>query len=89
MKLELLAQSAAFLLLGALLVMTLGVAVHFELARLLLSITVAGVCLVAELYVIFKILHRFWKWSGIMTGALFKTVSITALMNRLPKRGKA
>ena len=74
MKLELLAQSAAFLLLGALLVMVLGVAVHYELARLLLSITVAGVCLLAEFYVIFKILHRLWKWSGTLVGSLFKTI---------------
>ena len=85
MKLELLAQSAAFLLLSALLVMVLGVAVHYEMARLLLSIVFAGVCLVAEFYVIFKILCRLWKWSGIMAGALFKTVSINSADEQVAK----
>ena len=74
MKLELLAQSAAFILLSALLVTVLGVAVRYEMARLLLSIVFAGVCLVAEFYVIFKVLHRLWKWSGTLVGSLFKTI---------------
>jgi hypothetical protein len=72
MKLELLAQSATFFVLGALLMLLLGVGVHFGLARLVLSILVASVCVVAELYVIYKVLHRLWKWSGMLTGVLFK-----------------
>jgi len=82
MKLELVAQSAAFLVLGAFLILLLGVAVHFELARLLLSIAVAGVCLIAELYVIYKVLHRLWKWSGTLAGALFKNT----LSNRVDEQ---
>jgi hypothetical protein len=73
MKPELLAQSAAFALFSVLLAVLLGVAIRFEVSRLVLSIAVAGVCLLAELYVIVKILHRLWKWSGAITGVLLAT----------------
>jgi hypothetical protein len=75
MKPELLAQSAAFVLFSVLLAVLLGVAIRFEVSRLVLSIAVAGVCLLAELYVIVKILHRLWKWSGAITGVLFSNES--------------
>ena len=75
MKLELLAQSTAFLLLTVLLAMLLGVAVRFEVSRLVISIALAGACLLAELYVIVKILHRLWRWSGAVSGVLFKNES--------------
>jgi len=75
MKLELLAQSTAFLLLTVLLAMLLGVAVRFEVSRLVISIALAGGCLLAELYVIVKILHRLWRWSGAVSGVLFKNES--------------
>ena len=75
MKVELLAQSTAFLLLTVLLAMLLGVAVRFEVSRLVISIALAGGCLLAELYVIVKILHRLWRWSGAVSGALFRNES--------------
>lgn len=72
MKLELLAQSAAFLVFSVLLAMLLGVAVRFEMSRLVVAIALAGACLLAELYVIAKILHRLWTWSGAFTGVLLR-----------------
>jgi len=75
MKVELLAQSTAFLLLTVLLAMLLGVAVRFEVSRLVISIALAGGCLLAELYVIVKILHRLWRWSGAVSGVLFRSES--------------
>jgi hypothetical protein len=75
MKRELLAQSAAFLLFSVLLSMLLGVTVRFEVSRLILAIAVVGFCLLAELYVIVKILHRLWIWSGAVTGVLFENES--------------
>ena len=75
MKLELLAQSTAFLLLSVLLAMLLGVAIRFEVSRLFVSIALAGGCLLAELYVIVKIMHRLWRWSGAVTGVLFRNES--------------
>jgi hypothetical protein len=74
-KLELFAQSAAFLLFSVLLAMLLGVALRFEMSRLVLAIGLAGVCLLAELYVMVKILHRLWRWSGAVTGVLFENES--------------
>jgi hypothetical protein len=75
MKLEMLAQSTAFLLLTILLAMLLGVAVRFEVSRLVISIALAGGCLLAELYVIVKILLRLWRWSGAVSEVLFKSES--------------
>lgn len=75
MKFELLAQSAAFLLFSVLLAILLGMTVRFEVSRLILAIALAGFCLLAELYVIVKILHRLWKWSGAITGVLFSNES--------------
>lgn len=75
MKLELLAQSTVFFFLSVLLALILGVAVRFEVSRLVISIALAGGCLLAELYVIVKVLHRLWRWSGAVSGVLFRNGS--------------
>jgi hypothetical protein len=85
MKLELLAQSAAFLLFSVLLAMLLGAAIRFEVSRLVLSIAVAGVCLLAELYVLVKILHRLWRWSGTITGVLLRSESTPQIDRQVTK----
>lgn len=81
-KLELFEQSAAFLLFSVFLAMLLGVAVRFEMSRLVVAIAFAGACLLAELYVIVKILHRLWRWSGAITGVLFRNQSENKLIDR-------
>jgi hypothetical protein len=85
MKLELLAQSAAFLLFSVLLAVLLGVAIHFEVSRLVVAIAVAEVCLLAELYLLVKILHRLWKWSGAITGVLLRSESKSQIDRQIAK----
>jgi hypothetical protein len=52
---RLLLQSGVFIAQGFGLLVALSVAVHFEIARLLLAICVAGICLMAEVFVLAKI----------------------------------
>lgn len=47
-------------------------AVHFRFPREIFAITVALICLAAEVFAAYFILRQLWRWSGVMTRRFFK-----------------
>ena len=76
MSLRLLAQSLVFVIAALISTAVLGVALRFEIARLLLAIGVAGICLIAEIYVAVKITLGAWKWSGGLVGTIVSQIAV-------------
>lgn len=62
MNYRLLLQSAVFVLEGLFLALLLSAAHHFEAARLLFGIAIAAFCLIVEVFVVFRIARRLWRW---------------------------
>ena len=75
MNYRLLAQSLVFLTAALILTSVLGMALRFEIARLLFAIGVAGICLIAEIYVAIKIALGLWEWSGGLAGTIVRQIA--------------
>ena len=75
MNYRLLAQSLVFLIAALILTAVLGMALRFEIARLLFAIGVAGICLIAEIYVAIKIALGLWEWSGGLAWAIVRQIA--------------
>lgn len=70
MNFRLLAQSFVFVTAALILTAVLGMALRFEIARLLFAIAVAGLWLIAEIYVAIKVALGLWGWSGGLAGMI-------------------
>jgi hypothetical protein len=42
----------------------LSIVVHFPIGRVLFAVLVSGICLIAECFALFKVVHLLWRWSG-------------------------
>jgi hypothetical protein len=76
MNFRLLAQSLIFVAAALILTAVLGMTLRFEIARLLFAIGVAGICLIAEIYVAIKVALGLWEWSGGLAGAIVRQISL-------------
>jgi hypothetical protein len=76
MNYRLLAQTLVFITAALISTAVLGVALRFEIARLLFAIGVAGICLIAEIYVAIKVALRVWKWSGGLVGTIASQIAV-------------
>lgn len=76
MNYRLLAQSLVFITAALISTAVLGVALRFEIARLLFAIGVAGICLIAEIYVAIKVALGAWKWSGGLVGTIVSQIAV-------------
>jgi hypothetical protein len=75
MNFRLLLQSLVFLTAALILTAVLGMALRFEIARLLFAIGVAGIWLIAEIYVAIKVALGLWEWSGGLAGTIVRQIS--------------
>lgn len=75
MSLRLLAQSLVFVIAALILAAVLGMALRFEIARLLFAIGVAGLWLIAEIYVAIKVALGLWGWSGGLAGMILRLLT--------------
>ena len=75
MNFRLLAQSLVFVTAALILTVALGLALRFEIARLLFAIGVAGIWLIAEIYVAIKVALGLWGWSGGLAGVIVQLLS--------------
>ena len=75
MNLRILAQSLVFVTAALILTAVLGMALRFEIARLLFAIGVAGIWLIAEIYVAIKVALGLWGWSGGLAGMIVRQIS--------------
>ena len=75
MSLRFLAQSLVFVTAALILTVVLGMALRFEIARLLFAIGVAGLWLIAEIYVAIKVALGLWRWSGGLTGMIVRLLT--------------
>jgi hypothetical protein len=91
MNFRLLAQSLVFLTAALVLTVVLAMALRFEIARLLFAIGVAGIWLVAEIYVAVKVALGLWGWSGGLAGMILQllTTRFGRKMAATANRGEA
>jgi hypothetical protein len=75
MNFRLLAQSLVFVTAALILTTVLRMALRFEIARLLFAIGVAGIWLIAEIYVAIKVALGLWEWSGGLAGAIVRQIA--------------
>jgi len=75
MNYRLLAQSLVFVTSAVVLAAVLAMALRFEIARLLFAIGVAGIWLIAEIYVAIKVALGLWGWSGGLAGMIVPAAS--------------
>jgi len=75
MNFRLLAQSLVFVTAALILTAVLGIALRFEIARLLFAIGVAGIWLIAEIYVAIKVALGLWGWSGGLAGMIVRQIA--------------
>ena len=75
MNFRLLAQSLVFITAALILTAVLGTALRFEIARLLFAIGVAGIWLIAEIYVAIKVALGLWGWSGGLAGVIVRLLT--------------
>ena len=75
MNLRILAQSLVFVTAALILTAVLGMALRFEIARLLFAIGVAGIWLIAEIYVAIKVALGLWEWSGGLAGMIVRQIA--------------
>ena len=74
MNFRLLAQSLVFVTAALVLTAVLGMALRFEIARLLFAIGIAGIWLIAEIYVAIKVALGLWEWSGGLAGMIVRQI---------------
>jgi hypothetical protein len=91
MSLRLLAQSLVFVIAALILTAVLGMALRFEIARLLFAFGVAGLWLIAEIYVAIKVALGLWGWSGGLAGMILRllTTRFARKMAANANRGEA
>lgn len=91
MSLRLLAQSLVFVIAALILTAVLGMALRFEIVRLLFAIGVAGLWLIAEIYVAIKVALGLWGWSGGLAGMILRllTARFARKMAANANRGEA
>ena len=91
MNYRLLAQSLVFLTAALILTAVLGMALRFEIVRLLFAIGVAGLWLIAEIYVAIKVALGLWGWSGGLAGMILRllTARFARKMAANANRGEA
>jgi len=91
MNFRLLAQSLVFVTAALVLTAVLTMALRFEIARLLFAIGVAGIWLIAEIYVAIKVALGLWGWSGGLAGMIvrFLTTRSGRKMAATASRGEA
>jgi len=70
MNFRLLTQSVVFVTAALVLTAVVGMALRFEIARVLFAIGVAGIWLLAEIYVAIKVALGLWEWSGGLAGTI-------------------
>ena len=75
MNFRLLAQSFVFVTAALILAAFLGAALRFEIARLLFTIGVAAIWLIAEIYVAIKVALGLWEWSGGLAGMILQLLT--------------
>ena len=75
MNFRLLVQSLIFVTAALLLTAVLGMALRFEIARLLFAIAVAAIWLIAEIYVAIKVALGLWQWSGGLAGTIARQIA--------------
>jgi hypothetical protein len=68
-------QSLVFVTVALVLTAVVGMALRFEIARLLFAIGVAGIWLLAEIYVAIKVALGLWEWSGGLAGTILRQIS--------------
>ena len=78
MRRELILQGGVFIVSSVLLLLLLSAAVHFQAGRLLFAILIAGVCLIAELFLLFKVARLLWRWSNKVALAILRAPSADA-----------
>ena len=91
MNFRLLAQSLIFVAAALILTAVLGMTLRFEIARLLFAIGVAGICLIAEIYVAIKVALGLWEWSGGLAGMIVRLLTTRCGRKMAPtaSRGEA
>jgi hypothetical protein len=91
MNLRLLAQSLVFITAALILTAIFGMALRFEIARLLFAIGVVGIWLIAEIYVTIKVALGLWGWSGGLAGMIVRllTTRFGRKMAATANRGEA
>jgi hypothetical protein len=91
MNFRVLTQSLVFVAMGLILTAVLAIALRFELARLLFAIGVAGIWLIAEIYVAIKVALGLWGWSGGLAGMIVRlfTTRFGRKMSATASRGEA
>jgi hypothetical protein len=57
-------QGVLFAITSLALLFSLSIAVHFPIGRLLFAVLVAGICLCAECFALFKLLRLLFRWSS-------------------------
>jgi hypothetical protein len=75
MNFRLLAQSLVFVTVALIFTAVLGMALHFEIARLLFAIGVVGIWLIAEIFVAIKVALGLWGSSGRFAGAIVRQIA--------------
>jgi len=75
MNIRILAQSLVFVTAALILTAVLGMALRFEIAGLLFAIGVAGIWLIAEIYVAIKVALGLWEWSGGLAGMIVRLLT--------------
>ena len=75
MNFRLLAQSLVFITAALILTAVLGMALRFEIARVLFAVGVAGIWLIAEIYVAVKVALGLWGWSGGLAGMIVRLLA--------------
>jgi hypothetical protein len=75
MNFRLVAQSLVFVAAALILTAVLAMALRFEIARLFFAIGVAGIWLIAEIYVSIKIALGLWGWSGGLAGMIVRLLT--------------
>src|SRR5579863_2697189 len=75
MNFRLFTQSLIFVAIGLILTAVLAMALRLEIARLLFAIGVAGIWLIAEIYVAIKVALGLWQWSGGLAGVIVRLLT--------------
>jgi hypothetical protein len=91
MNFRLLTQSLVFVAIGLILTAVLAMMLRLEIARLLFAIGIAGIWLIAEIYVAIKVALGLWGWSGGLAGMIVRllTTRFGRKMTATASRGEA
>ncbi len=69
---EVIIQTAIFSAGVFTLLLLLSVAVHFPLGRVAFAILISGICLIAELFALFKVMQSMWRISERLARAILR-----------------